>query len=312
MSTTREIARETARHRSRTARLATAAGALLAVASAVLALPGTASAAPAALPTAHPVTHPAGQTAAQAAAAAKVTHPELDWLGSTVPAHDPGAALRPAAAVKPLDATVSGMDVSAYQGAVDWATAAANGGQFAYVKATEGTSYTNPDFSQQYNGSYNAGMIRGAYHFATPNTSGGAAQADYFVSNGGGWSADGKTLPPMLDIEYNPYGDECYDLSQADMVSWIAAFSNEVLARTGRYPTIYSTTDWWTTCTGNSSAFSATNPLFVADYNGTVGTLPAGWAAWTFWQYADSGTFPGDQDYFDGAIDRLQALALNQ
>jgi GH25 family lysozyme M1 (1,4-beta-N-acetylmuramidase) len=295
--------RGSARRRSRSARLAaSAAGTVLAL-GAVVALPATAGAAT-------PAPH-AGQTAAQAAAASRITHPQLDWLGSTVAAHDPGAAVRPAQSVAPLD-TVSGMDVSGYQGAVDWGTAAANGGQFAYVKATEGTGYVNPDFAQQYNGSYDAGMIRGAYHFATPNTSSGAAQADYFVGNGGGWSADGKTLPPMLDIEYNPYGDECYDLSQADMVNWIADFSNEVLARTGRYPTIYSTTDWWTTCTGNSSAFSGTNPLFIARYSSDAGTLPAGWATWTFWQYADSGTFPGDQDYFNGAYDRLQALALNQ
>ncbi len=76
-------------------------------------------------------------------------------------------------------------------------------------------------------------------------------------------------------------------------------------------PSIYTTTDWWTTCTGNSGAFGSTNPLFVARYASTVGTLPAGWGFYTFWQYADAGTFPGDQDYFNGAIDRLQALALN-
>ena len=65
---------------------------------------------------------------------------------------------------------VQGMDVSSYQGNVAWSTAYANGARFAYVKATEGTSYTNPYFAQQYNGSYNVGMIRGAYHFARPNT----------------------------------------------------------------------------------------------------------------------------------------------
>ena len=94
------------------------------------------------------------------------------------------------------------------------------------------------------------GMIRGAYHFALPSVSTGAAQADYFVNNGGGWTGDGKTMPPLLDIEYNPYpslGNTCYNMSQAAMVNWIAAFSNRVLARTGRLPMIYTTTDWWTT-----------------------------------------------------------------
>ena len=91
-------------------------------------------------------------------------------------------------------ATVTyGQDVSGYQGSVNWSAQWNAGSRFAYIKATEGTYYTNPSFAQQYNGSYNIGMIRGSYHFAIPNNSGGAAQADYFVAHGGGWSKDGKT-----------------------------------------------------------------------------------------------------------------------
>jgi GH25 family lysozyme M1 (1,4-beta-N-acetylmuramidase) len=207
---------------------------------------------------------------------------------------------------------VSGMDVSGYQGSVAWQTAYNNGARFAYVKATEGTSYVNPSFSQQYNGSYNVGMIRGAYHFAHPDSSSGTTQADYFISHGGGWSGDGKTLPPALDIEYNPSGATCYGLSQASMVSWIKAFSNEMHARTNKYPMIYSTFDWWNTCTGNSSAFAATNPFWIAIYRSTPPTsIPAGSATWTMWQNADSGTFPGDQDKFNGSYAQLQALATN-
>ena len=93
------------------------------------------------------------------------------------------------------------------------------------------------------------------------------------------------------------------------MVSWISDFSNTYHSLTGVYPTIYSTTDWWTTCTGNSSAFGATNPLWIARYSSSAGTLPAGWGYYTFWQYADSGTFPGDQDQFNGAYAQLQRIA---
>jgi GH25 family lysozyme M1 (1,4-beta-N-acetylmuramidase) len=204
---------------------------------------------------------------------------------------------------------VYGMDVSAYQGNVDWGSAYANGARFAYIKATEGTYYTNSYFTQQYNGSYGVGMIRGSYHFAIPADSSGATQADYFIAHGGGWSGDGKTLPGALDIEYNPYGSTCYGLSQSSMLSWIADFSNTYHSREGVYPVIYTTTDWWVTCTGNSGAFASTNPLWLARYASSPGTLPAGWGFYTFWQYADSGTFPGDQDQFNGAYDRLQALA---
>ena len=69
---------------------------------------------------------------------------------------------------------------------------------------------------------------------------------------------------------------------------------------------IYTTTSWWTTCTGNSAAFASTNPLWVARYASSVGSLPAGWGYETFWQYADSGSNPGDQDTFNGDMTQLK------
>ncbi|TXH67110.1 MAG: lysozyme [Lysobacteraceae bacterium] len=206
-------------------------------------------------------------------------------------------------------ASVQGMDVSGHQGNVNWAAAWNNGARFAYVKATEGTYYKNPYFAQQYNGSYNVGMIRGAYHFARPDTTTGAAQADYFVNNGGGWSADAKTLPGVVDLEYNPYGATCYGLTKAGMASWVTSFSNRYRTRTGRYPVIYTSTSWWTQCVGTAGNYSATSPLWIARYASTVGTLPYAWTYYTFWQYADSGIFPGDQNRFNGAYDRLVVLA---
>jgi GH25 family lysozyme M1 (1,4-beta-N-acetylmuramidase) len=262
----------------------------------------TLAAAPATAAVAAPAPAPAAR------AAGTVTHPERDFMGSTVRAHErvSAQALR-AAAVTGLP----GLDVSGWQGNVDWNAVRANGARFAYVKATESTTYQNSYFTQQYVGSYNVGLVRGAYHFATPNTSSGAAQADYFASHGGAWSADNQTLPGLLDIEYNPYGATCYGLSQSAMVNWISSFINEYHARTSRWAVIYTTTDWWTTCTGNSGAFRNNDPLFIARYSSSAGTLPGGWGFYTFWQYADSGTFPGDQDVFNGSADRLLALANN-
>ncbi|WP_051366760.1 lysozyme [Hamadaea tsunoensis] len=208
-------------------------------------------------------------------------------------------------------AGVQGMDVSSYQGNVNWTAAWNNGARFAYIKATEGTYYTNAYFTQQYNGSYNVGMIRGSYHFARPDTTSGATQADYFVNHGGGWSKDGKTLPGALDIEYNPYGATCYGLSQASMRSWITSFVNEYHARTTRYPVIYTTTNWWNSCIGAYNAWSANVPLWIARYSSSVGTLPTGYSVYSFWQWADSGTFPGDQDVWNGTLDRLKVMACN-
>jgi len=242
-----------------------------------------------------------------AAGKSPVTHPELDWAGSQIAKHEPASKRH--ITITPAVTQTAGLDVSGWQGDVDWPTVAAEGAGFAYVKATESTDYTNPYFTQQYEGSYYAGIIRGAYHFATPDTSSGAAQADFFVDNGGGWSADGMTLPGMLDLEWNPYGDACYGLSQWDMVNWILDFSNEYQWRTGRWPVIYTATSWWSQCTGDLGDFSSTNPLMVANYNGSPDPLPYAWGYQTIWQYSDSGTFPGDQDLFNGDYSRVQALA---
>ncbi|MGH3377906.1 MAG: GH25 family lysozyme [Actinoallomurus sp.] len=235
-----------------------------------------------------------------------MAHPERDYMGSTVAAHEhttPG--------VRPLvPGGLPGLDVSHYQGTINWATVKSQGAQFAYMKATEGTTYRDPTFSTNYLNSYNQGIVRGAYHFAQPASSTGAAQADYFAAHGGAWSADGRTLPGMLDIEYGATST-CYGLSQASMRTWITSFLNEYHAKTSRWATIYTTTDWWTTCTGNTSAYGGNDPLAIARYSSSVGTLPAGWGFYTFWQFADSGTFPGDQDVFNGAHDRLVALANN-
>jgi GH25 family lysozyme M1 (1,4-beta-N-acetylmuramidase) len=209
-------------------------------------------------------------------------------------------------------ATVTyGQDVSGHQGSVNWSAQWSAGSRFAYIKATEGDYYVNPSFAQQYNGSYNAGMIRGSYHFAIPNGPGGSAQADYFIAHGGGWSKDGRTLPGALDIEYNPYGATCYGLSASSMVSWISAFLNRYHTRTGRWAVIYTTTDWWRTCTGNYSGFWANSPLWLARYAGTPGTLPAGAPTWSIWQYSSTGPFAGDSNQWNGTLDRLRALACN-
>ena len=210
---------------------------------------------------------------------------------------------------------IVGVDVSSHQGNVNWSAAWNQGSRFAYTKATEATSYRNPNFNQQYTGSANAGMVRGAYHFAIPSISSGAAQANYFINNGGSWSADGKTLPPLLDVEYNPYpslGNSCYDMSTSQMVNWIRDFSNPMLNRTGRVPMIYTTTDWWNRCTGNSTAFT-NHPLHIAAYNNVgAGTLPSGWNKYGLWQYTSEGPVVGDWNVWNGTSAALTRFVRNQ
>ncbi|MFB6436833.1 lysozyme [Streptomyces sp. NPDC056411] len=277
--------------------LVTVAGALLAVLSLLLGLPGTAGAAP------------GGRAPQPIHRAPEPTHPGQDWAGSQIARHEGTAAGTAAPQASAPDASVEGVDVSSHNGSVAWSTLWNSGVRFAYVKATESTSYTNPSFAQQYNGSYGVGMIRGAYHFATPDTSSGAAQATYFVTHGGGWSKDGKTLPGALDMEYNPYGSTCYGLSATGLINWMKDWFATYKARTGRDAVLYTSTSWWKQCTGNSTAFGAVNPLWVPRYGSSVGELPAGWGFHTVWQYTSTGPTVGDHNRFNGAYDRLRALA---
>ena len=209
------------------------------------------------------------------------------------------------------EAGALGHDVSGHQGEVPWSEAWGAGGRFVYVKATEGTGFISSRFTQQYNGSYDVGMIRGAYHFARPDVSGGREQAEYFLAHGGGWTADGRTLPGALDVEYNPYGESCYGLDPARMGEWIRDFSDTYRARTGRFPVIYTSTSWWNQCTGNNAGFGANNPLWIARYNSAVGALPAGWSRHFIWQFSDSGTLPGDQNLFEGTLEQVRGFASN-
>lgn len=242
-------------------------------------------------------------------------------MGSTIPATvaAAGPKVRALATVNAAVPGTAGFDVSAWQtnNTIDWAGQYNAGARFVYMKATESTTYQSSQFGAQYNSATAAGYVRGAYHFAVPNKSSGATQANYFADHGGGWSPDGKTLPPLLDIEYNPYSgtdgtNSCYGLSQGAMVSWISDFSNTVRARTGTFPAIYSTTDWWKNCTGNSSAFGA-NALVIARYptslSSGAGTLPASWSRWTMWQYSSTGPWPGDSDTFNGTAAELVQFA---
>ncbi len=271
---------------------------LAALAAGATALAGLVAALPAqAAPAPHPTTQ------ARAAGIDRTGDAFMGWSAARDTRRTTPAAAPSRAAVT----QTPGIDVSKWQGTVDWASWWAKGTKFAYVKATEGTTYRSPTFSAQYTGSYDVGMIRGSYHFALPDSSSGAAQADWFVDHGGGWSADGRTLPGVLDIEFNPYGATCYGKSQSGMVSWIRDFTSRYKARTGRDAVIYTATSWWTQCTGGSTAFATTNPLWVARYSTSVGTLPAGWGYYTFWQWTDS---PLDQDRFNGDLAGLRRLAL--
>jgi GH25 family lysozyme M1 (1,4-beta-N-acetylmuramidase) len=267
---------------------------------------------PAAVPVSPPQPKASGAQHQAAPPQWQPAHPRADYMGATIAAYEHWV-LSPGTPATIVPGGTAGIDVSHWQGRIDWTAVSTEGVKFAYIKATEATTYTDPSFAANFAGASDAGVIRGAYHFAVPNASSGSAQANYLVDNGGTWAADGRTLPPALDIEYNPYGaDPCYGLSAAQMRSWVADFVNTVYDRTGRWPVIYTTANWWSRCTANSPYSGANSPLWIASWNNSshIYYRPAGWSTYTFWQYADRGVAPGDQDVFNGTLTQLRAFAV--
>lgn len=205
--------------------------------------------------------------------------------------------LAPLAAAKGAE---RGVDVASYQhpngAAINWPRVHASGIGFVAVKTTEGAYYRNPYALADLAQARAAGLSVVAYAFAIPNGNGASGrpvtQADYLLRYLGTMS---RTVPVMVDIEYNPYGRECYGLTARAMVSWISSFNSEVKAKTGRKPILYVPASWWAACTGNNTGFGH-RQLWVPDYTTARSPLlPAGWKTWSFWQYTSIGTVRGIQ-----------------
>src|SRR5262249_8982692 len=149
----------------------------------------------------------------------------------------------------------------------------------------------------------------GAYHFALPDRSTGAAQADFFLGHGGGPAAGGSTLPPVIDMEDKPYGPTCYGMTHGPMAPPGADFSPPGRKPTQRRPRGSTPRDWWSRCAGAATGVVRNDSLWLARYNSSAGILPTGWSFYSVWQYNDAGKFPGDQDVFSGTLAQLRAFA---
>jgi GH25 family lysozyme M1 (1,4-beta-N-acetylmuramidase) len=222
-----------------------------------------------------------------------------------------GGAARGGRTAGPIPGALQGVDVASFQhpggAAITWTKVAAAGIQFAAVKATEGAYYRNPYALRDLANAKAAGLSVMAYAFAIPNGNGSSAspvaQADYLLAYLA--KAGGAPPPIELDIEYNPYGAECYGLSPSAMVSWITRFNAEVRTKTGQEPIIYTAPPWWQQCTGGVSNFRQL-PLWVPDLTSAASPiLPAGWTGWAFWQYSSTGTVNGIQAAGNTDLDQL-------
>ena len=131
-----------------------------------------------------------------------------------------------------------GLDVSAHQGEIDWAKVSADGFTVAYIKATEGTGYTDATFQQNWDGARAAGLTTGAYHYFTLCSSGAEQAADFLAAA----PPDDSALPPALDLEFD---GACEDRPDgADAQTEIDDFTAAVEKAWGRRLVIYSSSDW--------------------------------------------------------------------
>lgn len=188
--------------------------------------------------------------------------------------------------------TYQGIDVSHYQGSVDWTSVKVTGITFAFAKATEGDSEVDPEFSANWNGMKDAGIVRGAYHYFDPDDD-AQTQAEHFIAT---VQLEPGDLPPVLDIEVSD-GVSVEGIDE-DIKVWLETVAQAY----GVTPIIYSDQSFLEEYL--PSGFSA-YPLWIAAYSETAPTAPGDWTAWTFWQYADTGTVNGvngavDQDSYQG------------
>jgi GH25 family lysozyme M1 (1,4-beta-N-acetylmuramidase) len=238
-------------------------------------------------------------TALRAAAAGGVT--VALSLAAVPGAHAAGTLAGSAATATP----VRGLDISAYQHAgspIDWALLVRRGIRFVAVKISEGTYYLNPYYQSDARAAAAAGLPVLSYVFATPNRATGTATADFAVA-ATGYLRGSARLPLVVDLENDPYAKaaDCYGLGIPAMIAWIARFTAQAEALTGKRPVIYTAAAWWQQCTGSTGQFRR-DPLWLAAFDGTPPTVPSPWPNWTFWQYDNAGSLPGighaDLDYY--------------
>jgi lysozyme len=199
-----------------------------------------------------------------------------------------------------------GVDVSHYDGTIDWAKAKAAGIAFAFMKATESTGFVDPTFATNWKDAGAQGIIRGPYHFFRASVD-GVQQADYFLQNAG--SPGAGDFPLALDLE-------TLDSQPAATVAQRALdFLQHIEAKTGRTPVVYTSASFLSSI-GSPAGFQPYT-LWVANWQVSCPKVPSPpWNDWVIWQHSSTGTVPGiagmvDLDEFNGTPDDLKMLVGN-
>lgn len=200
---------------------------------------------------------------------------------------------------------VQGIDVSRYQGKIDWLQVKADKREFVFIKATEGQTYTDPNFTANVKGALSAGLLVGTYHFlkATTAAVAKAEAAHYAKSLEGVGGAKYFGLPPAMDYENNPSG-----ISKTQINAVAKAFLTELERLTGVKPIIYTGNSF----AGNFDTSLSGYDLWIARYSNTkVPDDQPAWKTWDIWQYSEAGKVPGingnvDLNEFNGSLSDLK------
>jgi lysozyme len=196
--------------------------------------------------------------------------------------------------------SVHGIDVSAYQGRIDWPRVAQQRVRFAFIKASEGVTLRDARFKRNWGEARKAGILSGAYHYFQPNRDGGE-QAQLFIATVPIRTGD---LPPVLDVEAPRFHDVAE--MRREVRQWLAA----VEAYYGVRPILYSNYTFYRHyLAGHFDDY----PLWLAHYEVARPALPA--ERWIIWQHSDEAYVPGirgavDFNVFQGSYAALEALRV--
>ena len=201
----------------------------------------------------------------------------------------------------------SGIDVSGHQRGhgqpIHWQEVAADGQQFAFIKATEGENWVNEHFLEDVHEADRAGLLVGTYHYARPAGDARLQAAHYAATLA---AAPLNSLPPVLDIEVHE------GLDPVQMQQWVGEFLAETEHLTGRVPMIYTYRYFWQEHLADTDLFTR-HPLWLAAYQNTVPEPMGGWSHLTFWQRSETGRVAGvngdvDLNLFNGTEQQLRDL----
>ena len=185
---------------------------------------------------------------------------------------------------------VRGVDVSHYQGKIDWNMLAAQDISFAYIKATEGSNYVDEKFADNLRAARQTGLRVGAYHFFSFDSP-GTTQAANFIET---VEAFKGMMPPVVDVEF--YGNkEINPPDPLEVRPQLQVFLDTVEEAYGKRPVIYATYESWELYIKNQFE---DYPLWIRD----IWNRPESSLDWTFWQYTNRGRlrgFSGDELYID-------------